>query len=126
MRMHRAFLAAVAIAALAAPAATAQTQDLRSPDTRDAAAGVTSGTGSSQDLRSPDARDAARGVVASEIATPDVSVEAPTVNVVKEDDFQWADAAIGAGIALAIVLLSGAAFAAVQHRRRGGASSLGR
>lgn len=62
-------LAALLIAAPAATAVPANTQDLRSPDARDAAnrrqsptssrAGTTAPAADTQDLRSPDARDAA-------------------------------------------------------------------
>jgi hypothetical protein len=52
----RTLAAAAAIAAIAAPTALARpTQDLRSPDTKDAAAQAQRG----QDLRSPDTKDAA-------------------------------------------------------------------
>jgi hypothetical protein len=58
---------ALALGAFTAPAAVAQ-QDLRSPDTRDAAAAGTV----KQDLRSPDARDAARPAVpAQDLRSPD-------------------------------------------------------
>src|SRR3954471_2951770 len=61
-RIHRLTTAAgttLAVAALVAGPASAQ-QDLRSPDTRDAAAGRYPAV-VHQDLRSPDARDAAEG-----------------------------------------------------------------
>jgi hypothetical protein len=79
LRMLAAALAALAIAVPAASAAVpapdlqtpvqtqTQTQDLRSPDARDAAAAVR------QDLRSPDARDAAlrpSGQPAGHVAVP--------------------------------------------------------
>jgi len=53
--LPRTVAAALAITALAAPVAVASPTDLRSPDTKDAAAA----SGATQDLRSPDAKDAA-------------------------------------------------------------------
>jgi hypothetical protein len=59
MRRTQLITTAALVAACAAPAtAAAQGQDLRSPDTRDAAA--TAQMEGYQDLRSPDSRDAAR------------------------------------------------------------------
>ncbi len=72
-RLTRSAALGLALTAFAAPAATAQ-QDLRSPDTRDAAEGyappppssIAESTGSAyQDLRSPDTRDAAEGYAPS-------------------------------------------------------------
>lgn len=72
-RLTRSAALGLALAALAAPTAAAQ-QDLRSPDTRDAAEGyappppssIAAGTGSAyEDLRSPDTRDAAEGYAPS-------------------------------------------------------------
>ena len=94
------------------PAPVAAPQDLRSPDVRDAAAGVVSSSlaGTTQDLRSPDVRDAARGVQSTEPVA--------AVTVTREDGFEWASAAIGAAAMLAIVLAIGAAAALVVPRRR--------
>src|ERR1700750_1182133 len=119
MRTHRVLRAtAVAAALLAAgspAAASAASQDLRSPDARDAATAVTA----SQDLRSPDARDIASRFSAPSPATdlrsPDArdaaigrgTAGAPAVTVVRlplgvaaDDGIDWTDAGIGAGLAL--------------------------
>ena len=63
MTFRRPLLVALAALALTAPAALAQTQDLRSPDTRDAAA---------QDFRSPDTRDAATRLRGDAFVVPSV------------------------------------------------------
>jgi hypothetical protein len=57
-RINRTLALAFAIGVVTAPAAAAQSQDLRSPDTRDAAE-RSQWVPPRQDLRSPDARDAA-------------------------------------------------------------------
>ena len=103
--------------AAAAPASTGAVQDLRSPDARDAA-GAPASTGSVQDLRSPDARDAAvaTGSLAGTTA-PDTAVSA-VEPVVTDDGFEWGSAAIGAAAVLAIVLAVAAAAALIVPRRR--------
>ena len=60
------------------------------------------------DLRSPDARDAAR-VVPSRPAPPEIA---------RPDGFDWGDAAIGAGSALGVVLVTVSIAFGVVHRRR--------
>jgi hypothetical protein len=69
LRLRKRVVPTLALAACMIPlalsaTALAQSQDLRSPDARDAAAGVSQQTqyAPPQDLRSPDARDAAAGV----------------------------------------------------------------
>jgi hypothetical protein len=52
------------------------------------------------DLRSPDARDAARGVPVGS-----ASLQTPTAS--DDSTFDWGDAGIGAGAALALVALAG-------------------
>jgi hypothetical protein len=104
------------IAALAAPEAWAR-QDLRSPDTRDAARAAVA----DQDLRSPDARDAAEGRG---------TFNAPQVTVVKvpADDpapaaggLDWTDAGIGAVTMLGLTLIGvGGAVAVVRTSRTSG------
>ena len=86
--------ALLASAALAAPAVAQQ--DLRSPDTRDAAAQT------SQDLRSPDARDAATGprTAPTFIVTP-----APQAVVETSSGFDWGSAAIGAAAILGLLAI---------------------
>ena len=108
------------LAALAAPTAAAQ-QDLRSPDTRDAArtsslAGTTSTP--RQDLRPPDTRDYAEGRG---------TFNAPEVTVVKlaqpapagDGGIDWGDVGIGAGSVLGLALLALGGTFAVVHRRQG-------
>ena len=107
--LGRTIIITAALATAAALPATAHAgQDLRSPDTRDAAAGVVV----TQDLRSPDARDAARGIVP-------VEVPAPTVVDGDRDGFHWGDAGIGAAGTLGLAgLLGGLLLIALQRRRR--------
>jgi hypothetical protein len=86
-------------------------QDLRSPDSRDAAEGAL-GAAPAQDLRSPDTSDAAAGA----------SVAQRTIRPVRvvdfgDNGFDWTDAAVGAGGALGLVLVLGAGGAAVLRRR---------
>jgi hypothetical protein len=110
--LPRAVAAALAITALAAPAALAQpAQDLRSPDTADAAAHKRT----LQDLRSPDAKDAASPAPsppvywAYDYAAPDpktagtlASAQPSTPTADTGDGAPWAIFAIGlAGAALA-------------------------
>jgi hypothetical protein len=103
---------AALVAACAAPStAPAQGQDLRSPDTRDAAAAAQEQ--SYQDLRSPDARDAGR--------TP-VQVPTPVVEIreVPGSGFDWGDAGIGAAGMLALFsIAAGVALTVGARRRRG-------
>ena len=134
--LGRTIIITAAIATSAAvPAAANAGQDLRSPDTRDAAAGVVV----TQDLRSPDARDAAtlpqRGVESviarQDLRSPDARdaardirpVSVPVTPVVGDgsDGFEWGDAGIGAAGMLGLVaLLGGVVLLGVQRRRRHG------
>jgi hypothetical protein len=105
--------AAVAIALGAASPAAAQEQDLRAPDTKDAAecGSITQCGQRSPDLRTPDAIDAA-----SPTTTPTPSrvriVEVPS------HGFEWGDAGIGAAGALAVIALgAGVGMAGAQRRR---------
>ena len=132
MRRTQLITTAALVAACAAPStAAAQGQDLRSPDTRDAAAaaqeqsyqdlrspdardaGRTPDTAVTQDLRSPDARDAGRPPV--QVATPVVEIrEAPG------SGFDWGDAGIGAAGMLALFsIAAGVALTVGARRRRG-------
>ena len=93
---------------------TSQTlgQDLRSPDTRDAALAADVG----QDLRSPDARDAASGrgtFNAPEVTVVKLSPSAPA----EAGGIDWGAAGIGAGSVLALILVGAASTIAVMHRR---------
>ena len=84
--------------------------DLRSPDTREAPVSQSPTTFVATDLRSPDA------VTGTGTGNPDVSV----VEVSKPDvatGFDWSDAGLGAGTALALALLAmGSAYAINKHR----------
>jgi hypothetical protein len=141
MRQHRITRSAVlalALAAFTAPAAAAPldlrdpgssvafpappasaSQDLRNPDSRVPALVEAS---ASQDLRAPDTIDAASGRG---------TFNAPEVTVVKvpgppapasssRGGLDWADAGIGAGGILAVVLVALGATIAVLHRKHGG------
>jgi len=93
-------------AAVAAPTSFAQ-QDLRNPDTRDAA------EASYLDLRNPDNRDAAE----SGGTSPEVTVVRLPQPASVDAGLDWGDAGIGAGAMLGLVLLFGAGTAAIAHRR---------
>jgi hypothetical protein len=82
--------------------------DLRSPDVRDAAGAARQLETPAADLRSPDVRDAATKVVSS-VVTPAAE---PSVS----DAFQWGDAAIGAGAAVAAIALAGGLLVAGRRR----------
>ena len=99
--------AAVMAAAAFAPSASA-TQDLRSPDTRDAANG--SSPSAVQDLRSPDARDAAIGYAPQPVSEP-------VVTGGSGDGFDWVSGAIGAAVVGGLILML-LAFT-TMHTRRG-------
>ena len=134
MRHHRLTRSAalgLALVALAAPTAAAQSQDLRSPDNRDATVAAEDG----QDLRNPDTRDAAIATqVRQDLRNPDArdaaeargTFSAPEVTVLKLDQpspsvaggLDWGDAGIGAGSMLALMLGLGITLA-VLHRRHG-------
>jgi hypothetical protein len=102
----RSVATALVAGAAMAPAAAAQ-QDLRMPDTRDAA----TRSHPPQDLRMPDTRDAAEGRYPGST----VYVEVPH----EESGFQWDDAGLGAIAGLGIVLMgTGGAIATVRLRRR--------
>ena len=115
-RITRSAALGLTLAAFAAPVAGAAPADLRSPDARDAARTAEAATGGPrQDLRSPDARDLAAGRG---------TFSAPEVMVVKVSEpssppsggLDWADAGIGAGGMLGLVLV-GAGGALLIARR---------
>jgi hypothetical protein len=115
-RLIRSAVLGLAVAAAAVPSAFAQ-QDLRSPDTRDAALAAESQAAPRQDLRSPDARDAAEGrgtFSAPEVTFVKVSEPAPA-----SDGMDWGDAGIGAGGLLGLLLLGLGGTLAIVHRREG-------
>jgi hypothetical protein len=101
---------AIAANALAVP------QDLRSPDTKDAAAGISPQTQSAprQDLRSPDTRDAAAGIPRS---GPGVAPASPAPATVVIEHGTQTLAIVFASTALGIAL-AGAAFMLLAVYRR--------
>ena len=108
-RLSRSVATGLALAALAAPAASAQ-QDLRSPDTRDAAL-VTEvqPNPSRQNFVSPDARDYAEGrgtFNAPEVMVVKVPATATPEPISSASALDWSDVAIGAGAALGVMLLA--------------------
>ena len=103
--------AAIVLACAVAQPAFADSIDLRSPDSRDAHRFVVVAPSSAVDLRSPDTADlaSARGTGDQ----PVVTIASP------EGGFDWGDAGIGAGGALALVLLGLGVVLMTSHRRRG-------
>jgi hypothetical protein len=102
--------------------AAAYTQDLRSPDTQEAAA-ASAGV-RAQDLRAPDAQDAAAafaGVSAQDLRSPDArdaGRRAPPPARAASNDSSWVDwpyVAIG-GVALVFAVGVGAATRRRRHR----------
>ena len=96
---------------VAQPAAFAHGTDLRSPDSRDAHRFVVVAPSSAVDLRSPDTADLASGRGTG--GQPVVTIASP------QGGFDWGDAGIGAGGALALVLLGLGVVLMTSHRRRG-------
>jgi len=113
-RLTRSTATGLAVVALAVPTAAAQSQDLRSPDARDAAGAAQV----QQDLRSPDSRDAAEG--RGTFSAPDVTVvKLQQPSPAAAGGVDWGDAGIGAGALLALILLGLGSTLAVLHRRHG-------
>ena len=103
--LTRSIATALAAGAAFAPAAAAQ-QDLRMPDTRDAAQRPER----TQDFRLPDTRDAAEGRTAPVVEF---------VEVPRADGFDVGDAVVGAGSGLGLVLIAtGGALTTARMRRR--------
>jgi hypothetical protein len=120
-----------------APAAPTVPADLRSPDTRDASSNAnTISPTVPADLRSPDARDTSGNAIAAgpaDLRTPDsrdaaegrgtfnapqvALIEVPQPSPTAADGMDWADAGIGAGTLLAVVLLGFGSVLTVMHRR---------
>jgi hypothetical protein len=102
---------ALVIAAGVVPAGAQAAQDLRSPDTRDAAALVES----RQDLRSPDTRDAAErnGFAPGRSVVVSVTRSVPAA----AEGFEWDDAGIGAAVTLGLMGAAGGALLVVGRRR---------
>jgi hypothetical protein len=84
-----------------------------SPDARDAARGDYVSQTPSVDLRSPDTRDVAIGRSVHTVVAP------PVVRYVSDrgHGFDWGDAGIGAGGAIALILLATGGVMLVSHRR---------
>jgi hypothetical protein len=104
-KLSRWLAAALAVGALAAPAASAMGSPVESTQRLD--------------VRSPDARDA---------ADPREVVSSPPVQIVKTVDvggFDWADAAIGAGV-LALVLMGVGGMLALRRGPRPRLSTVSR
>jgi hypothetical protein len=123
-------VAAVIACAVAQPA-VAGPADLRSPDVRDLAPNSQPAT-PAVDLRSPDSRDAHRvappalatAVVdrrspdAIDLASGRVPERVPVVSIASpEGGFDWGDAGIGAGGAVAVLLFGLGAAMMTAHRR---------
>jgi hypothetical protein len=118
-RLTRSTALGLALAAVAAPTAAAQ-QDLRNPDTRDAARSSQQAPADSlsQDLRSPDTRDAAEG--RGTIHSPEVTViKVPQASPTPDAGLDWGDTGIGAAGMLGLILLGLGAALTVTHRRQG-------
>jgi hypothetical protein len=102
----RSLAVALVLAGGLAPAAAAQ-QDLRSPDTREAAQRAL------QDFRSPDARDSSEG------RGMDKAPIVEFVEVQEPNGFDWADAWLGAAAGIGLVLIgAGTAMTVARMRRR--------
>jgi uncharacterized iron-regulated membrane protein len=140
LRRNHLIVTAALVATLAVPTGAAAQQDLRMPDTRDAAVA----SEESQDLRSPDAADAAahRGlyeedagpyVLERDYGSPDavdaardlppVQIPTPVVEVrdAASGGFDWGDAGIGAAgmLALFSIAAGSALLLSGRKRRRG-------
>jgi hypothetical protein len=115
--MRRQITIILAVAGLTLGPATlagAQGVDLRSPDTRDAAAKAVAAQASpAVDLRSPDTRDAANG-----IEMPKVVLVSTDSGESSSSGFEWGDAGLGAGALVLVSLLSAGAVAGVRRHRR--------
>jgi hypothetical protein len=107
-RLTRSTAVGLALAALAAPTALARPQ---APDVH-----ARAGAAQKQDLRSPDTRDAAEG--RGTYTAPNVMIVKVPEPVQAQGGIDWADAGIGAGGLLAMVLLGVGGSLAVVHRRQ--------
>jgi hypothetical protein len=117
-RIHRLTTAAgttLAVMAIAAGPASAQSQDLRSPDARDAsAASSVAGTtsGARQDLRSPDSRDAAEGRGVPVVVRVDRTVEQG-----QGQGLSWDSIGLGALMTAGLLASIAGAFVLIGRRR---------
>jgi hypothetical protein len=118
-RLIRSAALGLTVALLAAPAAGAVPADLRGPDARDAAkAAAVQQDRPRQDLRTPDARDQAAGrgtFNAPEVTVVKVAEPAPAAT---GGGLDWADAGLGAGGMLGLVLVAIASVVMVVHHRK--------
>jgi hypothetical protein len=129
-QFHRSLAAAVAAAALAAPAAQAApvlepgsgyagevggatAGELRTDAAQ--AGGATAPVLAHLALRT-DAAQAA-GAQTPAVATEPIAIEAPAVTTIVDDGFSWGSAAIGAGVAGALILLAMGSFAGASRVR---------
>jgi hypothetical protein len=90
---------------------TGQDDHIAPPDTSKAVVVTQQPSSSSNDLRSPDAKAAAADPRTQTYATPTV------IKVGSDSGFDWGDAGIGAGGALAVVALAGGGLVLVSRRR---------
>jgi hypothetical protein len=90
---------------------TGQDNHIAPPDTSKAVVVTQQPSSSSNDLRSPDAKAAAADPRTQTYATPTV------IKVGSDSGFDWGDAGIGAGGALAVVALAGGGLVLVSRRR---------
>jgi hypothetical protein len=88
-----------------------QDNNIAPPDTSKAVVVAQQPSASSNDLRSPDAIAAAADPRTRTYASPDV------VKLSSDSGFDWGDAGIGAGGALAVVALAGGGLLLVSRRR---------
>jgi hypothetical protein len=112
-RLSRSSAVGLALAALAAPTALAD------PHAADMHARAEAAQ--KQDLRSPDARDASEG--RGTYTAPNVMIVKVPEPVQAEGGIDWADAVIGAGGLLGLMLLGLGGSLAVVHRRQAHATS---
>jgi hypothetical protein len=114
-------LVAAAVLALGLSGTALAQQDLRSPDTRDAAIAATQ----KQDLRGPDARDAARAdQIARQMRHLAATAQAPTAPapqpaVVTDTETPWLPIVLMGAFSLAVVAISGAYVTRVRRRTTG-------
>jgi hypothetical protein len=108
-RLTRSTAVCLVLAALAAPTALADPHAADMPARTEAA--------QKQNLRSPDTRDAADG--RGTYTAPDVMIVKVPEPAPADGGIDWADAGIGAGGLLGLVLLAAGGSFAVVHRRQG-------
>lgn len=113
-RSTQAVTLGLVLAALA-PATAMAGQDLRSPDARDPFRAPAATT----DLRAPDTRDAAEGRSAAGSPSVLVARMAPLQpNRSAGGSIDWGDAGIGAGGAVAVLVLAAGGTLVLQRRRQ--------